>query len=548
MPDAIIVGMEIDLGPLITVIKHRDYAGARFHVLSGACEHLAHVRDCVRTRIRVMVGSGLIQEVDIEVAYQKGFSHIATLQELCLLQPAEDGEAVQMQSTMRNFALWLARDLGKNKNKWTIQTKEHWGLAEQILLVGLKIAELPLIPSNQKTLAVLILQHNYLKDGSFSNFPSLLSLKYLDLSFNKFSNIPAEICLQVNLTYLNLSNNRIKMVPVELGSLTKLKHLHLRNNPNLVIPNDMLPKLQNLEVLDVCSFNLLQCSSYEAPINELVHMDKLQSLGSLFIQKLHFKRLTTLPIRSLSIVTYNDEDVHGTQVFSDNSCINPERRTKLFELGIYTRKRTIVLDSLHSVWNLQHVEKAYIHGHFINGIICQEMHPVDVFAKLKRLDIVRCIRLNHISWIMHLPLLEDLLLFTCSSMHRIIGTTEDGVVKTNQNNENSSVNNTFPRLKRMTLIEADALVRICSPIFSFPSLECLQISDCPMLKKLPFLTVPSKLKCIRGENEWWDGLEWEDQDLESSLALYFLGFSTEEVSELYFFSSLQVEWANIVTP
>lgn len=504
-----------------------------------------------RKLVDFWIGSGLIQGDDIEASYNEGFSHITTLQEFCLLEPAEDGEAVQMQSTIRDFALWVVHSQGEDKNKWRIQTKENWGLAEQVLLVGLKITELPRIPSNQKTLEVLILQHNYLEDGSFGNFPSLLSLQYLDLSFNKLSNIPVEICMQVNLRYLNLSKNRIKTVPVELGCLTRLRHLHLRNNPNLVIPNGILPKLQNLEVLDVCSFNLLQCSSYEAPINELVRMDKLQSLGITVRSETSFQGIskTTLPIRSLSIVIYNHEDGYETHVSSENSCINPERQTNLFELGIYTRQKTIVLDSIHSMWNVQHVEKAYLHGYFVDRIICQKLHTGDIFAKLRRLDIVRCSRLNHISWIIHLPLLEDLLLFSCSTLHQIIATAQDGVVKTNQEKENPSVNNTFPSLKRMTLIEAGALVRICSPFFSFPSLECLQISACPLLNKLPFLTVPSKLKCIRGENEWWDGLEWEDQDLEPSLELYFHGLSAEDqLSELYLFNSLEVEWASIFTP
>lgn len=329
-----------------------------------------------RKLVDFWIGSGLIQGDDIEASYNEGFSHITTLQEFCLLEPAEDGEAVQMQSTIRDFALWVVHSQGEDKNKWRIQTKENWGLAEQVLLVGLKITELPRIPSNQKTLEVLILQHNYLEDGSFGNFPSLLSLQYLDLSFNKLSNIPVEICMQVNLRYLNLSNNRIKTVPVELGCLTRLRHLHLRNNPNLVIPNGILPKLQNLEVLDVCSFNLLQCSSYEAPINELVRMDKLQSLGITVRSETSFQGIskTTLPIRSLSIVIYNHEDGYETHVSSENSCINPERQTNLFELGIYTRQKTIVLDSIHSMWNVQHVEKAYLHGYFVDRIICQKLH------------------------------------------------------------------------------------------------------------------------------------------------------------------------------
>uniref|UniRef100_A0A0A9BDW1 Disease resistance protein At4g27190-like leucine-rich repeats domain-containing protein n=1 Tax=Arundo donax TaxID=35708 RepID=A0A0A9BDW1_ARUDO len=279
-------------------------------------------------------------------------------------------------------------------------------------------------------------------------------------------------------------------------------------------------------------------------------MNSLQSLGITVHSADSCSRVSkaTLPIRALSVVTYNNEGGDDIPVISDSS-VNSDRHTNLFELGIYTRKKTIVFDGIHSTWNLHHVEKAYLHGYFVNEIIWQRLRPEDIFASLRRLDIVRCTSLTNVSWILHLPLLQDLLIFSCSRLHQIIATVQGGVIETktsNEKNESPSIRNTFPRLKRMTLIEADRLASICSPTIAFPSLECLQISVCPLLKKLPFLTIPSKLKCIRGENEWWDDLDWQDKDLESSLEFYFHGFSTEDqLSEMYLFNSLQVEWASI---
>lgn len=55
----IIWSTELGLASLIAMVRNRDYfAGARFHVLRGACEHLAHVRECVRRRARVAARRG----------------------------------------------------------------------------------------------------------------------------------------------------------------------------------------------------------------------------------------------------------------------------------------------------------------------------------------------------------------------------------------------------------------------------------------------------------------------------------------------------------
>lgn len=506
-----------------------------------------------RNLVDFWIGLGLIQWDNIEMAYSEGFAHISTLQELCLLESAEDGEAVQMHSTIRDFALWVVHNQERRKKKWIMQTNEHWGLAEQVLLVGLELTGLPYIPSNQENLTLLILQDNYLEESSFRNFHLFLSLQYLDLSSNKLSNIPVQICMQVNLRYLNLTNNRIKRVPIELGSLIKLRHLHLRNNPIQNIPNGILLKLQNMEVLDICSFDLLQCSSYEVLFEELQLMSRLRSLGVTVHSDASCERIskTTLPIRALSVVTYDHEDEEGnaSKLLSDSPFVNSERRTNLLEFGIYTRKKTIVFDSFHLMWNLEHVEKVILHGYFVNEIKWLSLHPEDSLARLRRLDIVRCQHLNDISWILHLPCLQDLLLFSCSRLHQIIDNVQDSGIKskTNEKKGSSSIHSTFPRLRRLTLIEADELVSICSSAFTFPSLESLQISACPSLKRLPFLTIPRKLKCIRGENDWWDSLEWENENLESSFEPYFHGLSDEDqLSEIYLFSSLQVEWARDV--
>ncbi|KAJ9673014.1 hypothetical protein PVL29_026336 [Vitis rotundifolia] len=58
----------------------------------------------------------------------------------------------------------------------------------------------------------------------------------------------------------------------------------------------------------------------------------------------------------------------------------------------------------------------------------------------------------------------------------------------------------------------------------FPSLRYICVLQCPSLRKLPFdsnTRISKKLEKIRGEKEWWDGLEWEDQTIMHNLTPYF---------------------------
>jgi disease resistance protein RPS2 len=48
----------------------------------------------------------------------------------------------------------------------------------------------------------------------------------------------------------------------------------------------------------------------------------------------------------------------------------------------------------------------------------------------------------------------------------------------------------------------------------FPSLESLKIVECPSLKKLKLTAAElNEIQCTR---EWWDRLEWDDEEVQAS--------------------------------
>ncbi|KAK1257279.1 hypothetical protein QJS04_geneDACA024109 [Acorus gramineus] len=85
---------------------------------------------------------------------------------------------------------------------------------------------------------------------------------------------------------------------------------------------------------------------------------------------------------------------------------------------------------------------------------------------------------------------------------------EDGVVE----DEASTLALSFPKLKSIALFHLPKLESICEHPLLFPSLKKLSVSICPHLKKLPLeINSAPDLEEIEGEQEWWDGLVWDDE-------------------------------------
>lgn len=201
------------------------------------------------------MGLGLVEEEDIQRCYNAGYARIRELVDKCLLEETDDDRLVKMHDVIRDMALWIVGDEGREKNKWVVQTVSHWCNAERILSVGTEMAQLPAISEDQTKLTVLILQNNDLHGSSVSSLCFFISLQYLDLSRNWLKTIPSEVCKLVNLYYLNLSDNKIKDLPQELGLLFKLQYLLLRSNPIREIPEVILSKPPDcrLQIFARCS-------------------------------------------------------------------------------------------------------------------------------------------------------------------------------------------------------------------------------------------------------------------------------------------------------
>jgi Leucine-rich repeat (LRR) protein len=92
------------------------------------------------------------------------------------------------------------------------------------------LSKVPESVFNRTDIAELNLSHNVLTDALQSQVGQLKNLKILNLSYNKFTGVPAEVGQLKNLEVLNLSNNELTGLPNELGNLSNLKLLDISGN------------------------------------------------------------------------------------------------------------------------------------------------------------------------------------------------------------------------------------------------------------------------------------------------------------------------------
>nr|GLL16768.1 disease resistance protein At4g27190-like [Ipomoea trifida] len=94
---------------------------------------------------------------------------------------------------------------------------------------------------------------------------------------------------------------------------------------------------------------------------------------------------------------------------------------------------------------------------------------------------------------------------------------------------NATSDNFVPNLQSMHLILLSALESICEAddVSSWESLKVVEVKGCNMLRKLPLgIQNADSIQVIEGEQNWWDGLEWDDENSKMRLQSLFIDMST----------------------
>ncbi|RVW30866.1 putative disease resistance protein [Vitis vinifera] len=458
---------------------------------------------------------GFLDEFDDrEGAKNQGYNIIGTLIHACLLEEADVDYRVKLHDVIRDMALWIACETGKEQDKFLVKAGStlteapevaEWMGPKRISLMGNQIEKLTGSPKCPN-LSTLFLVDNNLKMISDSFFQFMPSLRVLDLSKNSITELPRGISNLVSLQYLNLSQTNIKELPIELKNLDKLKCLMLFLMPQLSsIPEQLISSLSMLQVIFMINCGIsdgvvlkdsLLSDDNEALVEELESLKYLHDLGVTITNASAFKRLLSSDKLRSHMSDLSLQNFNGSSSLNLTSLSNVKR---LLSLGI---SNCGSLEDLEIDWAWE--RKGTVESNYLNSKVSSH----NSFHSLVWVGIERCSRLKDLTWLVFAPNLITLKIKDCDQMQEVIGTGKCG--ESAENGENLSP---FAKLQVLRLIDLQQLKSIFWSALPFIYLNRIIVRNCPLLKKLPLSANSAKGNriVIAGHNKWWNKVEWEDE-------------------------------------
>ncbi|RVW24676.1 Disease resistance protein RPS5 [Vitis vinifera] len=465
-----------------------------------------------RNLIQLWIGEGFLDGYDnLQEARNQGEEVIKSLQLACLLENGRSrldkkDEYSKMHDVIRDMALWLARENGKKKNKFVVkdgvesiraQEVEKWKETQRISLWNTNIEELrepPYFPNMETFLA----PRKFIRSFPNRFFTNMPIIRVLDLSNNfALRELPVEIGNLVTLQYLNLSDTKIKYLPVELKNLKKLRCLILNDMYFLKsLPSQMVSSLSSLQLFSMYSMEE-QVFTGDDERRLLEELEQLEHVDDIYIHLTSVSSIQTL---------FNSHKLQRSTRCLLLFC----ERMNLVQLSLY----------IETLYIIDCVELQDVKINFEKEVVVYSKFPRhQCLNNLCDVKIDGCGKLLNLTWLICAPSLQFLSVKFCESMEKVIDDERSEVLEIEVDHLG-----VFSRLKSLTLLCLPKLRSIHGRALSFPSLRYIRVFACPSLRKLPFDSntgVGKKLEKIKGEQEWWDELKWEDQTIMHNLTPYF---------------------------
>ncbi|KAK9280220.1 hypothetical protein L1049_013907 [Liquidambar formosana] len=171
---------------------------------------------------------------------------------------------------------------------------------------------------------------------------------------------------------------------------------------------------------------------------------------------------------------------------------------------------------------LPHLEE--LHLNRINNLEC--VLPLDAplglrFSRLRVINLSSYRKLIYLipyDLIPYLINVEQIKVFGCRNLEKLFEYTS-------RSGRNVVPDPILPKLRILELIGNHGLRSICREKESWHSLEKLKGINCNQLMRLPLTTQNADtIKEIRGEEQWWSRLEWDDDHTKSTLLPFFQSY------------------------
>ncbi|KAK9232283.1 hypothetical protein WN943_022529 [Citrus x changshan-huyou] len=142
------------------------------------------------------------------------------------------------------------------------------------------------------------------------------------------------------------------------------------------------------------------------------------------------------------------------------------------------------------------------------------------FHSLHTVKVGFCFKLKDLTWLVFAPSLKSIVVLSCCDMEQIIKAEKLSQLHHHHQERRKSV---FAKLQFLSLENLRNLCCINWEALAFPNLKEIRVEGCPKLFKLPLDSNSAKGRkvVIKGEENWWKKLQWEDQDTQNAFLSCF---------------------------
>ncbi|KAL7206195.1 hypothetical protein ACSBR2_018997 [Camellia fascicularis] len=383
--------------------------------------------------------------------------------------------------------------------------------------------------------------------------PSLVKLKALKefkLNRSLIGEVPQGMEELVNLRNLDLSFNKsLHMLPCwNLCGLSQLQILRIEGSGAFVSAQEVFGYLTQLKVLGAQFLNVQELTSYVTSQQCQTLEDYRLMVGN------NFEYINNSVGKEVHVIGF-DSKPFGSGV---DSLVLP---SNIEYFGITRCEDLISLSDILSLRDAGHLRICLLQ--YCNGIECifsssffsedcqiplrivEELRlldlprfrvlfdgvvpPHNISFNLKKLYIYRCSSVKNIfpaMLLQNFPNLEELTVSDCENVEEIIVEVEMRYQGHHQDDGNII---TLRNLKSLRLGKLPILKNIYKGIMVCESLQDILVHSCPMLRRLPLSfhmnsghasTPPGQH--IRGDEEWWEYLQWDDPHTKTTLQPLFV--------------------------
>ncbi|XP_052300763.1 probable disease resistance protein At5g63020 isoform X10 [Citrus sinensis] len=455
------------------------------------------------------IGEGFLGESDRIGAENRGYDIVGTLVRACLLEAVEDGE-VKMHDVIRDMAIWITCEIEKEKRNFLVRAgaglKEApdvkgWENVRRLSLMQNQIETVSEVPTCPHLLTLFLDFNQELEmiaDGFFQLMPSLKVLKMSNCGQRRLKLPVGMSVLGSSLELLDISCTGITELPEELKKLVNLKCLNLRWTGALIrIPRQLISKFSRLRVLRM--FAIGYDRFHEAPEDSV-----LFGGGEVLIQEL-------LGLKYLEVLELTLGSYHALQILLSSNKLKSCIRSLCLEFAGDTAS---IIDAT-AFADLNYLNELNIYSGFeleelkidYTEIVRKRREPF-VFRNLHRVTIHSCQKLKDLTFLVFAPNLKSVQLLDCYAMEEIIS-----VGKFAETPEMMGHISPFENLQMLDLEDLPHLKSIFWKPLPFTHLKEMAVSGCDQLEKLPLDSNSAKERkfVIRGEEDWWNRLQWEDE-------------------------------------